>query len=117
MATAILIIEDEEEVCMLLKKILPAETYTVECALTLAEGLSKAQTQKPDIILLDNKLPDGLGMERIHDFKQISEHTHVIMISAMEHLKQNAMEQGAEQFIRKPFYSTQIMNAVHSLVH
>jgi len=59
----VLIIDDEEDACLLLKRYFAKRNCEVSCAYTLQEGLEKARTVKPDIIFLDNNLPDGLGWE------------------------------------------------------
>ncbi len=65
MKKKILIIEDEFELCMLLKLHLVEKNYEVEMAYNLKDGLDKLQTYNPDIIFLDNNLPDGLGWEKV----------------------------------------------------
>ena len=52
---------------MLLKLHLVAKNYEVEMAYNLKDGLDKLQTYKPDIIFLDNNLPDGHGWEKVPD--------------------------------------------------
>jgi DNA-binding response OmpR family regulator len=72
MKRKILIIDDEFELCMLLKLHLTAKGYEVEMAYNLKDGLSKLDSYDPDIIFLDNGLPDGEGWEAAA--KIISEH-------------------------------------------
>ena len=59
----VLIIDDEFELCMLLKLHLAAKEYEVEMAYNLKDGLTKLGSYDPDIIFLDNNLPDGEGWE------------------------------------------------------
>lgn len=59
----ILIIDDEEDACLLLKQYFVKKNCEVACAHTLSDGLQKVRTENPDIVFLDNNLPDGLGWE------------------------------------------------------
>ncbi|HRZ39608.1 MAG TPA: response regulator [Candidatus Omnitrophota bacterium] len=58
MGKRILIIDDETDVVMMLMYRLKASRYEVIMAATGKEGIQKAETQRPDLILLDYKLPD-----------------------------------------------------------
>lgn len=59
----VLIIDDEEDACLLLKQYFMKKNYEVSCAYTLKEGLQQIRAGKPDLVFLDNNLPDGLGWE------------------------------------------------------
>ena len=57
----VLLIEDEFELCMLLKLHLIEKGYDVEMTYNLKDGLERVKTYHPDIVFLDNNLPDGFG--------------------------------------------------------
>jgi two-component system, OmpR family, response regulator len=61
----VLIIDDELDSCLLWKAFLSQLKFTVHTALTLTEGMKLVDSIKPDIIFLDNNLPDGLGWEQV----------------------------------------------------
>lgn len=63
MAKKILIVDDEKDLLLVLEKGLNAEGYSVITAETGKKGLLKAQTEHPDLIILDLALPDMLGGE------------------------------------------------------
>jgi DNA-binding response OmpR family regulator len=98
----LLIVDDEVDVCLLLSKFLKRRYHQVECAHTLTEALQKAAHLHPDLILLDNNLPDGYGIEHISDFKSVHDSCRLIMISAMANLQQEALDAGADLFLEKP---------------
>ena len=75
----ILIIDDEKEMCFLLKAHFLGKN-NVMVAYTLKDGLQKIDTLHPDIIFLDNNLPDGLGWEKAYE---ISDHHPEIIITLM----------------------------------
>lgn len=59
----VLIIDDEVDTCLLLKHHLTRSGFEVHCAYTLTDGLQYVVDLKPDIVFLDNNLPDGFGWE------------------------------------------------------
>lgn len=108
----VLIVDDEEEIGQLLKRILRKKFAVIEHALTIEEGLAFGDTLSPNIILLDNNLPDGSGIERLEDFKSVYPDTCIIVVSAMTHLGKIALEKGAFAFIEKPLSFTLIMQTI-----
>jgi two-component system response regulator PilR (NtrC family) len=100
----ILIIDDESDLCSLLKMALVRDDYHVECAYSLLEAEKKLKDH-PSVVVLDNNLPDGTGLEYVRrhpvEFKEV----YVIMISAdpSPALEQNAKSEGIDVFIHKPF--------------
>ncbi len=63
----VLIIDDEVDLCLLLKTYLIRRNYDVYYSHTLSEGLSQFNQVMPDIVFLDNNLPDGTGWEKAAD--------------------------------------------------
>jgi DNA-binding response OmpR family regulator len=61
----VLIIDDEVDFCFLLKTYLSKKNYKICLANTLNQGMQLLQSEKPDIIFLDNNLPDGFGWDKI----------------------------------------------------
>jgi DNA-binding response OmpR family regulator len=58
-----LIIDDEVDLCLLLKSYLQRKGYQVSLAHSLDEGLKKIAEHTPQLLFLDNNLPDGIGWE------------------------------------------------------
>jgi len=101
----ILVIDDEVEICSFLKDLLTAEGYTVVTASDPEEGLQRAEKLKPDVVLLDLKMPRMDGIEVLRRIKKIDEAIAVIIITAygtMDSAKA-AMRLGAFDYITKPF--------------
>ncbi len=57
----ILLIDDEKDFGFLVKSYFSPKNYDVCIAHTLADGMKMLEAEKPDVIFLDNNLPDGLG--------------------------------------------------------
>jgi DNA-binding response OmpR family regulator len=76
------IIDDEEDLCFLLKLSLNKICSNIEYTHTLKDGLALFEKSKPDWLILDNNLPDALGWQNAHKFLAINENVNVIYISA-----------------------------------
>ncbi|MFN8285718.1 MAG: response regulator [Chitinophagales bacterium] len=98
----VLIIDDDRDLCFLLKNILQSKVEDVNIATTLEEGKQILSSQKPDVIFLDNNLSDGQGVKHISQFKSIVPEAKIILISAMHNTKEKALEHGADAFVEKP---------------
>jgi CheY-like chemotaxis protein len=78
----VLVIDDEKDLCHLIKSFLGQQSYEVHTAFSLGEGLQMAKTYTPDILIMDNNLPDGLGWENIGVLQSILPQAKIILISA-----------------------------------
>jgi two-component system, OmpR family, response regulator len=58
---SVLIIDDESDLCQLLKSYLMRKNYDVHIAHTLEDGMNIVKTLHPSMVFLDNNLPDGIG--------------------------------------------------------
>ncbi len=112
METKVLIIEDEADLCMVLKKLLEQKHFVVEYTHTIDAGIEKIQTFQPSIVLLDYNLPDGSGMGAIPILKKLCPNVRLVMISAMEQIMNDALKQGADRFIKKPFRFKHVLDFV-----
>jgi DNA-binding NtrC family response regulator len=106
----ILIIEDEADVCRLLTAHLMrmGGELRIDCAPTLAEGLGRAAADKPDMILLDNQLPDGWGVDHIRVLRSVCPGSRIVVVSAMDDIGPMVAERGADAFLAKPFTAEQV---------
>ena len=98
----ILIIDDEEDLRRLLKAFLVQLNYEVYTASTLAEGLELISEEKPDIIFLDNNLPDGLGWEKIDIIQQYVPNSRINLISAFKFVPESVRDNQVVRLIEKP---------------
>jgi two-component system KDP operon response regulator KdpE len=103
-APVAILIEDEKQIRRFVRNALEAESWVVHESETLRQGLSDAGTRKPDLIILDLGLPDGDGVEFLHDLRGWSQ-VPVIVLSARvnEGDKIAALDAGADDYLTKPF--------------
>ncbi len=97
----LLIIDDEKDMCMLLSRALRTFFGHIEVAHTLSEGAEIAARIFPDVILLDNNLPDGYGLDHIDTFRNGNIEVQIVLVSAME-IRYESLVAGADDFISKP---------------
>lgn len=111
----ILIIDDEQDLCAVLKRALSIEDFTVDCAFSLTEAGIKLQSH-PEIVLLDNNLPDGTGLNYLHRHSVDFQKTYVIMITADSSLslELNAKKEGVRAFIHKPFSVSMVKDLIQN---
>lgn len=111
--STILIVEDEKEIRRFVRLALEGENWRVfECD-TLKRGLIEAATRKPDLLILDLGLPDGNGIDLIHDIRQWSS-IPIIVLSARdnEQDKVAALDGGADDYLSKPFGINELLARV-----
>lgn len=77
----ILIVDDEPDLCLLLKSYFVNKNYEVASASTLHEGMQQMQQFHPDILFLDNNLPDGIGWSQVERFLQVNPTLRLFLMS------------------------------------
>ena len=114
----ILIIEDEGDICLLLNIILKDHHIDLDHVKTIALAKEYLQQEKPALVMLDNKLPDGLGMDFISFIRSTYPDTRIMMISGFHaaEARDLALENGADKFLEKPFTRDQVYQAVQELL-
>lgn len=111
----ILVVEDDAGLRDVLRALLEAEGYRVAEAGTAERALIEARSHKPDAVLVDLGLPDRDGqvvIRRIREFSPVP----IIVLSArtMESDKVLALDGGADDYVTKPFSSTELLARVRA---
>ncbi len=112
----LLIVDDELLIRKSLGKVFRASGYVVEAASTGAEGLEKVQTLRPQVMILDMRLPDTDGLSVLKQARQIDPLLQVLVITAYGDVQSavDAMKAGACDFLRKPYEMEDIVLAIES---
>src|ERR1700760_3713250 len=115
---SILIIDDEAAIRESLETLLEFEGYTVESAETGADGLARLSEKTFALVLLDFALPDRTGLEILADIRSRDSQLAVIMITAYGTLDNavRAMQQGATNFVQKPWDNEKLLADVRASV-
>ncbi|MDP6686290.1 MAG: response regulator [Candidatus Omnitrophota bacterium] len=116
----ILIVDDERDIRKMLRLRLEALNYEVEEASNGSEGLDKARSIEPDLIILDLMLPkiDGFKVCRMLKFDNKHKHIPVIMFTASADAKNAEIgkEVCADAYILKPFEMQELLNKIEKLL-
>lgn len=112
-----LIVDDEIDICYLLKGILRYKDIDADYVTSLAEADSFLQSHDPPVIFLDNRLSDGFGINHIQRIKKEKPNSKIIMITAHNTPadRQKAYEEGVDFFIGKPFSKDTILNTIEMI--
>ena len=113
----ILIIEDEKELVVAIKKFLETEGFLVETAYTFYEAEDSLSTYVYDIIILDLTLPGGSGLDLIKLIKDMNRKAGLLIVSAKNSLddKITGLDMGADDYITKPFHLAELNSRIKSL--
>lgn len=106
----ILVIDDEPQIRRALQTALTAHGYTVETAENGSLGLAAVATWSPDVVVLDLVMPGLDGFEVLRQMRPWSD-VPVIVLSArgQEPDKVNALDQGADDYLTKPFGMAELL--------
>ena len=113
-----LIIDDETDICYLLKGILKYKNIDSAYATSITEGQLLLQEYHPAIIFLDNHLPDGFGIDHIRYLKQGHPFSKIVMITAHDTSsdREKAYREGVDYFIGKPFTRDIIIKTLEKII-
>jgi two-component system OmpR family response regulator len=113
-----LIIEDESDMCLLLNIMLTADEVELDHVKSISADRQYLTSEKPSVVILDNKLPDGFGVDFIRFIKQHYPAIKIIMISGYDASAEDvALDNGADLFLQKPFTKQQLYNSMVGLLN
>jgi DNA-binding NtrC family response regulator len=78
----VLIVDDEVDLCLLMKAYFNRKNYEVYLAHSLSEGIKELQKISPDVLFIDNNLPDGYGWDIIGEMSERFPNTKYHLTSA-----------------------------------
>jgi two-component system, OmpR family, response regulator len=117
-AKKVLIIEDEGDMCLLLNIMLNGKEMELDHVKTLSAAEEYLQKGQPSVVILDNKLPDGFGIDFISFIKKNYPSVKIIMISGYDASAGDvALENGADIFLEKPFTKDQLYQSIVGLLN
>ena len=111
--TKVLVVEDEGDIALLLELLLDDAKMIVDHARNLRDAREFLEKEQPQLILLDNRLPDGLGIDFISYVKTQYPQIKIIMISGVDPAAEDAaLATGADKFLCKPFTKSQLHESI-----
>ncbi len=116
----ILVVDDEEGICNMLRKILAKEGYEVETAQDARTGINLYKKNKYNLMFMDVVMPGLGGLKALKEIKKINAKAKVILITGKpidRRIFDKLAEGGAYTCIKKPFRLDELINIVnHALV-
>jgi two-component system KDP operon response regulator KdpE len=115
----IVIIEDEEDLGYLMRNFLNRTIHddqanTIKIATSIKDGMAYIDEINPQLVFLDNNLPDGKGINCIKEIKKITSGSLLVMMSAITTIKDEALSIGADFFLDKPISFTEVSSILNN---
>jgi len=113
---SILIVDDDVQMTVMLKKILEKEGYDVEIALNGQDALAKSAVGDLDLIISDIRMPGMDGLEFLERIKGNHQDVPVVLMTAFGSIEAavESMKKGAYHYIAKPFKTEQLLSVVEA---
>lgn len=114
----ILIVDDQTGIRLLLNEVFKKEGFQTLMAANGAQALKQAEENRPDIVLLDMKIPGMDGIEILKNLKKMRQDIKVIMMTAYGELDviKESFVNGACCYYTKPFDVFEIRDAVKEML-
>lgn len=120
MAATILVIDDDEVMILLIKKLLEARGYAVITAQEGAAGVRLARERRPDVITLDFNMPDQNGQETFHQLRGVPETAviPVLFLSATMTglIERMVVKSHLVRFLKKPCKPDELARAIAEIL-
>ena len=113
----LLLIEDDAAVAHSLREGLTDAGFAVTWKNTGADGLQHAQAHQPQLIVLDVRLPDGLGFDVCRRLRDWGARQPILMLTARrdETDKVLGLEMGADDYVTKPYSLREVVSRLRAL--
>lgn len=110
----ILIIDDDPDICTLLKRFLTRKDYEAVTAASGVAGIRAAEAENPDLVLTDFRLGDMNGNEVLQQFREKWPHIPVLVMTGYSDIRMavNVMKQGAFDYLTKPIVPDEILLSI-----
>ncbi len=113
----ILLVDDDVELCQLMRELLTKHGHRVNCAYNGRDGLEQALQQRHDLVILDGMLPVLDGFEVLRQLRKRSA-VPVIMLTARTEQRDrvNALDSGADDYVSKPFGAEELLARIRAVL-
>lgn len=114
----ILVIDDEKDFTEIIRKHFAQMGGAVDAAFTGRDGLKMLGENVPDAVVVDNKLPDMLGVEVVKRIREINSDIPILMVSVdrREDLEAALKPFHVDRYVKKPFRFADLYDAVLDVV-
>ena len=118
-AKTVLIVEDDQDQTMLLASLLKRNGYDVISAPDAVFAITTARNERPDLILLDIRLPGGDGflvLQRLQAIAELTTTPVIVMTAFDKYVEGTALKAGAVAFLKKPIDKNLLLATVRRAV-
>lgn len=116
----VLVVDDEPDVVEILSYNLKKENYTVFQAFNGKQCLESADINKPDLIIMDIRMPEMSGIETCRAIRKDEKLKHIPILfltaDSDEYTSMNAMDAGGDHFITKPIRPAILLGMIKELI-
>lgn len=115
----VIVVDDSLYMRTVIKEALSEAGYEVLAEAGTGEAaIDQALEHKPQLITLDNILPDMLGLDVLSTLKDEGVQSRIVMISAVgqESVVDEGLKRGADQYVVKPFTSEQLLEVIDKVL-
>ena len=122
MKKKILVIEDNEDNMRIVRDLLTSANYEVIEAVTGQDGVTAAETQGPELIIMDIQLPDFDGYEATREIRKLEKQSggHIPVIAmtayATEGDRERCLAAGMDDYVSKPISASKLFKAIEALM-
>jgi two-component system response regulator MprA len=115
--TTVLVVDDDRKITDMLRRTLTYEGYSVVTASDGHEALSQAQSQRPDVVVLDWLMPGLDGIE-VAKRMRAADSAPILMLTARDAVgdRVKGLDSGADDYLVKPFAPAELLARVRALL-
>ncbi len=113
-AAKILIVDDEPNICNLLRELLSRQDYHIDTCLNGQDALAKTRDDRYDMVISDLKMPGISGIDLIKSIKAVSPNTAAVLVTGYATVETavKALRYGADDYLTKPFNIEELRKVV-----
>jgi two-component system copper resistance phosphate regulon response regulator CusR len=114
----LLLVEDECRLAQRVAQGLREEAFAVDLAATVSEGRDLAIASPYDLVLLDLGLPDGSGLDLLHEWRAEGMGAPVLVLTARDRTDEKVagLDAGADDYLTKPFEFEELLARIRALL-
>jgi len=116
-ATRLLLVDDDANLCQLLKEYFESEGFSVQAMHLAAQGVEHALREKPDVMVLDVNLPDFNGFDALRRIRSKSSVPVLMLTARADELDRIVgLEIGADDYLSKPFNPRELVARIRAVL-
>jgi DNA-binding response OmpR family regulator len=114
----VLLVEDDKNLCQIIKDLLGFEQFSIEVVHDGQEGLDRLRLYEYDLVILDWNLPKVAGVELCKAYRDCGGNASVLMLTGKSEIpdKEVGFDAGADDYLTKPFDSRELMARIRALL-